>query len=315
MLAIETSCDETSVSVLKGKQVLSNVTISQISQHQKFGGVVPNLAANLHLINVTKVLEKSLKKAKIGWEDIDCVAYTKEPGLSLCLQIGEVIAHTVSLYLEKKLFPINHLQGHAYSTLIQTEKEWEFPVLFFLVSGGHTQLCLLKDHFSWEVVGDTKDDTLGECLDKTAVLFGYDYPGGPIIEQLAKSGKNSYQLTVPKNDKTLEFSFSGLKSQVSRLVKKEEKRLKVADLACSLQLTLLQVMKKKISNALKKYGQVKSVASAGGVMANHFFCSSLNEFLSPKFSLFLPKKQFSTDNAAMIGMCAYYRYLRKKKKG
>lgn len=311
ILAIETSCDETSVAILENKQVLSNVVISQVLEQKEFKGVVPGLAAKLHLYNIEEVFRRALAQAKITPEAIDYVAYTEKPGLVICLQIGKAIAETFALYLKKPLVPVNHLEGHLYATLIGRSEEWEFPALALIISGGHTQLSLLKDHFDWEVIGNTLDDTVGELLDKVAICLGYGYPGGPVIEKLAQSGKDTYKLTVPKNDKSLDFSFSGLKSEIKRLVEKEKKELREADLACSLQWTVLRALKKKLSNSLRKF-KVKTLILGGGVTANNFLREQLTLFAKDweeKIKIFFPLKIYSTDNAAMIGFRALYKLL------
>ncbi|MCE8168500.1 MAG: tRNA (adenosine(37)-N6)-threonylcarbamoyltransferase complex transferase subunit TsaD, partial [Candidatus Moeniiplasma glomeromycotorum] len=177
ILALETSCDETSIAILENKKVLSNITISQILEQQKYGGVMPSLAAKLHIKNIQKVLSQSLAKAKIIPKKIDYIAYTEKPGLVICLQIGKIVAETLALYLDKNLIPVNHLEGHVYSSLLETEKEWEFPALALIISGGHTQIYQLNRHLDFTLLGETLDDAVGECLDKSAILLGYNYPG------------------------------------------------------------------------------------------------------------------------------------------
>ena len=250
ILALETSCDETSIAILKNKKVLSNITISQVLEQQKYGGVMPSLAAKLHIKNIQQVLISALSEAKISPEKIDYIAYTEKPGLIICLQIGKIVAETLALYLNKPLVPCNHLEGHIYASLLEKkEEEWEFPALALIISGGHTQIYRLNNHSDFVLLGETSDDAIGECLDKSAILLGYDYPGGPIIEGLALSGKSTYQLPLPKNDESCDFSFSGLKSEISRLVNKEGKNMQVNDLACSLQFTLAEILTKKLKNA------------------------------------------------------------------
>ncbi|CAG8689521.1 5725_t:CDS:2, partial [Ambispora gerdemannii] len=193
------NCDETSIAILENKKVLSNITVSQILEQQKYGGVMPSLAAKLHLKNIQKVLSNALSEAKIPPKKIDYIAYTEKPGLIICLQIGKIVAETLSLYLNKPLIPCNHLE-----------------VLTLIISGGHTQIYQLNNHLEFILLGETLDDAIGECLDKSAILLGYNYPGGPIIEKLALKGENNYKLPFPKNDESLDFSFSGLKSEISR---------------------------------------------------------------------------------------------------
>lgn len=309
ILAIETSCDETSIAILKNKKIISNVTISQILEQQKYGGVMPSLAARLHIENIQSVLVKSLSEANISPEKIDYIAYTEKPGLIVCLQIGKIVAETLSLYLDKPLIPINHLEGHIYASLINKKKEWKFPVLALIISGGHTQLYQVNNHRNFVLLGETLDDAIGECLDKSAILLGYNYPGGPVIEKLALVGKNTYKLPIPKNDDSLDFSFSGLKSEISRIVKKEEKNLNINDLSCSLQ----HILARKITKKLKKawlITQAETIVIGGGVIANKFLRNYLIKNFKKweqKINIFIPEIEYSTDNAAMIGITAYYK--------
>lgn len=181
ILAIETSCDETSIAVLNGEKVLSNVTVSQVLDHSKYGGVVPGLAAKLHLKNIKKVFLSSLQKSNVKFSDIHYVAYTKEPGLIICLQIGKIIAQTISLFLNIPLIPCNHLLGHSYASLINKNEKWKFPALSLIISGGHTQIYKINSHSDFQIIGETLDDAVGECLDKSSIIMGYGYPGGPVI--------------------------------------------------------------------------------------------------------------------------------------
>ncbi|KLL01777.1 MAG: DNA-binding/iron metalloprotein/AP endonuclease [Mycoplasmataceae bacterium RC_NB112A] len=309
ILAVETSCDETSVAVLQNQKVLSNITISQILEQQKYGGVFPNLAVKLHLKNIQKVLQNSLAVARIVPEQIDYIAYTEKPGLVICLQIGKIMAETLALYLNKPVIPVNHLEGHIYASLLETKKEWEFPALALIISGGHTQLYQIKNHSQSILLGETLDDAIGECLDKSAVLLGYNYPGGPIIEKLATKGQDTYSLPFPKNDKSYDFSFSGLKSEVARWAKQEGAALQVNNLACSLQFTLAKILTKKLKNAYFAK-PVRTIIIGGGVIANQFLRFYLTEQIKkwdPTIEVFFPSLKYSTDNAAMIGMRAYYK--------
>jgi N6-L-threonylcarbamoyladenine synthase len=309
ILAVETSCDETSIALLENKKVLSNITISQILEQQKYGGVMPSLAAKLHIKNIQQVLFQALSEAKISPEKIDYIAYTEKPGLIICLQIGKTVAETLSLYLNKPLVPINHLEGHIYASLINQEKEWEFPALALIISGGHTQIYQLKNHFEFILLGETLDDAIGECLDKSAILLGYNYPGGPIIEKLALTGKNTYQLPLPKNDDSLDFSFSGLKSEIGRLVNKEGKNINANDLTCSLQNVLAEILTKKLKKAWMTT-RAKTIIIGGGVIANKFLRNYLTKNIKKwdkEIKIFIPEIKYSTDNAAMIGIAAYYK--------
>lgn len=313
ILAIETSCDETSISILKDKKIVSNVTVTQILEQQQYGGVMPSLAAKLHIRNIQKVLVRSLSEANISLEEIDYIAYTEKPGLIICLQIGKIVAETLSLYLKKPLIPVNHLAGHIYASLINKEKEWEFPVLALIISGGHTQLYQINNHFDFILLGETLDDAIGECLDKSAILLGYNYPGGPIIEKLASKGKNVYKLPVPKNDDSLDFSFSGLKSEIARIIKSEKNQLNVNNLAYSLQYVLAKKINKKLEKAWADT-KAKTIVIGGGVIANNFLREYLKKNIKKwdkEIKIFIPEVEYSTDNAAMIGIAAYYRISHK----
>lgn len=326
ILAIETSCDETSIAILENKKVLSNITVSQVLEQQEYGGVVPSLAARLHLKNIQKVLKSALSEAQIEPQKIDYIAYTEKPGLVICLQIGKIIAETIALYLNKPLISCNHLKGHIYASLLETKKKWKFPVLALVISGGHTQLYYLKNHLEFDLLGQTRDDAIGECLDKISLLLGYTYPGGPIIERLALKGQDTYSLPLTKLDKSYDFSFSGLKTAVRRLIERSwisnvfnkditernkivrsSKILNVNDLAFSLQSTLVKVLLFKVKKVLD-CKQVNTVVLGGGVAANQYLAGCFQIFLQrKKINLFVPKKKYCTDNAAMIGILAYYK--------
>lgn len=311
ILAIETSCDETSVAIIQNQKILSNIVSSQISLHKKYGGVVPELAARAHSENIDYVLSLAIKEAKIELKAIDYVAYTSTPGLISCLHVGKVVAQTISSYLKKPLIACNHLFGHIYASLI--ENQWQFPVLGLLVSGGHTQLLYLSKHLQFQILGQTLDDAVGECFDKVARMIGLSYPGGPEIDQLAKKGKYTYSLPLPKNDRTLDFSFSGLKSAAAKLIAQEGKKLNIANFSYSLQETIVKILLIKLELAIKQ-SQPKTVVLAGGVSAN----SSLrNSFFAlkekyPKINFIAPSLEYCTDNAAMIGMLASYQIKLKK---
>ncbi|RHZ37103.1 tRNA (adenosine(37)-N6)-threonylcarbamoyltransferase complex transferase subunit TsaD [endosymbiont GvMRE of Glomus versiforme] len=318
ILAVETSCDETSIAVLENKKVLSNITISQIWEQQKYGGIVPDLAAKLHLENMQEVLKKALAKAQIEQEKIDYIAYTEKPGLVICLQIGKVIAETLALYLNKPLIPCNHLEGHIYASLLENTEEWKFPVLALVISGGHTQLYYLKKHLDFELLGQTLDDAVGECLDKVSLLLGYTYPGGPVIEKLALRGKNTYPLPLTKLDDTFDFSFSGLKTAVRRIIERKKfennlTQLNINDLAYSLQHTLAKILTFKIKKFLNE-NKINTVVLGGGVIANKYLTDYIQKFLQDKnIKLFLPQRKYCTDNAAMIGILAYYKLMKTSK--
>ncbi|WP_395473535.1 tRNA (adenosine(37)-N6)-threonylcarbamoyltransferase complex transferase subunit TsaD [Spiroplasma endosymbiont of Nomada rufipes] len=305
ILAIETSCDETSVAVIKDKKVLSNIIASQIKLHQQYGGVVPELAARAHSENIATVLQTAIEKSNISIMDIDFVAYTNTPGLTSCLHVGKIIAETIAAYLEKPLLPCNHLYGHLYASLINNE--WEFLVLGLLVSGGHTQLMLANEHLNFTILGQTLDDAVGECYDKVARMLGLKYPGGPEIERSAKLGKPTYKLPLPKNDNSLDFSFSGLKSACANLINKEKGKLQFNNFATSFQTTVIQVLINKIELALKKHNP-KTLVLAGGVSANQQLRLAVLDLKIkyPNLKIIVPKLEYCTDNAAMIGILASY---------
>lgn len=303
ILAIETSCDETSIAIIKDNQILSNVVSSQISLHQKYGGVVPELAARAHSENISYVLASAIKEAQINLGEIDYIAYTSTPGLISCLHVGKVAADTIATYLKKPLISCNHLFGHIYASLI--DHQWDFPVVALLVSGGHTQLFYLKKHLDFEILGQTLDDAVGECYDKVARMLGLTYPGGPEIDKLAKKGKDTYQLPLPKNDKTLDFSFSGLKSAAAKIINQEKEKLNIINFSCSLQNTIIKILINKLVLAIEKY-QPKTVVLAGGVSANSGLRTSFLNLKEkyPDINFIVPKLEYCTDNAAMIGILA-----------
>ncbi|MDQ7983169.1 MAG: tRNA (adenosine(37)-N6)-threonylcarbamoyltransferase complex transferase subunit TsaD [Spiroplasma sp.] len=311
ILAIETSCDETSVAIIENQKVLSNIVSSQINLHRKYGGVVPELAARAHSENIAYVLDLAIKDAKIKLEEINFVAYTNTPGLISCLHVGKVVAQTIASYLQKPLVACNHLFGHVYASLI--ENQWQFPVLGLLVSGGHTQLLALTKHLQFQTLGQTLDDAVGECYDKVARMLGLTYPGGPEIDQLAKKGQDTYSLPLPKNDQTLDFSFSGLKSAAAKIINQEGNQLNLANFSCSLQKTIVKILIIKLELAIKQY-QPKTVVLAGGVSANSSLRSSFFALKAkyPKINFIAPSLEYCTDNAAMIGILASYQIKRNK---
>ncbi len=312
ILAIETSCDETSVAIVKdGKQVLSNVVLSQIDIHADFGGVVPEVASRHHIENITIVIEQALKKADLTLADIDAIAATYGPGLIGSLLIGLQAAKTLSLVLNKPLIPIHHIAGHIYASNI--DNEMKFPLISLVVSGGHTDIVYMKEHYSFEKIGGTLDDAVGEAYDKVARVLDLGYPGGPKIDKLAKEGAINYKLPTPKDDDSYDFSFSGLKSAVINLVHKEKQNkrdINKADLAFAFQEVAVNILvKKTIKAALEK--KVKQIVLSGGVAAN----SRLREELIKKanvqkIEVLVPKFEYCTDNAAMIGAAANFSNLK-----
>ena len=269
ILAIETSCDETSIAIVKnGSEVISNIVSSQISTHELFGGVVPEIASRMHIENITIVLKQALDSSGLTMDDIDAIAVTYGPGLIGSLLVGLQAAKTLSFIYNKPLVPVHHIAGHIYANNI--EKKMQFPLLALVVSGGHTELVLMKEDYSFEYIGGTLDDAVGECYDKVARVIGLKYPGGPKLDVLAHKGKDSYNLPIPLDDESFDFSFSGLKSAVINLKHNEEQRGKTIneeDLATSFQNRVIKILTKKTMKALKKYN-VNNLIIAGGVSAN-----------------------------------------------
>lgn len=315
ILALETSCDETSAAVLKnGNIVLSNIISSQIPVHQKFGGVVPEIASRKHVEIINGVIAEALEKAGITFRDIDAVAVTYGPGLVGALLVGVTAAKAVAYALNVPLIGVNHIEGHIYANFL-VEPGLSFPFLCLVVSGGHTELVLLKDHGVYEVIGRTRDDAAGEAFDKVARALGLGYPGGPLIDKLAAAG-NPAAVEFPRAYlENYDFSFSGLKSSVlnylNRAAQKGEK-INKADLAASFQRAVTDVLIDKTVMAARELG-VKTVVMAGGVAANKQLREGLKKRLQEKgISFFQPPVELCTDNAAMIGCAGYYKLLRQQ---
>ncbi len=304
ILAVETSCDETSVSIVKnGKEVLSNIIYSQISTHKEYGGVVPEIASRMHCENITIVFEEALKVSNVTPKDIDLVAVTKEPGLIGSLFVGINAARAFALSHDIKLVEVNHLVGHIYANNI--EQDIKFPCIALVVSGGHTSLIYMKEHMNFEILGETMDDAVGEAYDKVARVCGFPYPGGPYVDKAAAQGKPTYDLPRPYLEKDLlDFSFSGLKSAVINLVhNKKQKNEEVAanDLCASFQEAVLDVIMKKVEIATTKFN-TNNLLIAGGVSANRGLRARLSD---STYDVLIPKFEYCTDNAAMIAAAAY----------
>lgn len=310
ILAIETSCDETSIAIVKnGSEVISNIVSSQISTHELFGGVVPEIASRMHIENITIVLKQALDSSGLTMDDIDAIAVTYGPGLIGSLLVGLQAAKTLSFIYNKPLVPVHHIAGHIYANNI--EKKMQFPLLALVVSGGHTELVLMKEDYSFEYIGGTLDDAVGECYDKVARVIGLKYPGGPKLDVLAHKGKDSYNLPIPLDDESFDFSFSGLKSAVINLKHNEEQRGKTIneeDLATSFQNRVIKILTKKTMKALKKYN-VNNLIIAGGVSANKGIREEFEKLCQQEnINLSIPDLKYCTDNAAMIGAAGYYAY-------
>ena len=309
-LAIESSCDETSMSIIRnGIEEIETVVFSQIDIHKEYGGVVPEIASRSHIECITIVLEELLKKSKMKMEDIDIIGVTYGPGLIGSLLIGVQCAKTISLVTGKPLVPVHHIAGHIYANNL--ENRLEFPLISLVVSGGHTSLIYMDCDYSFKKIGDTLDDAVGEAYDKVAKILGLDYPGGPLVDKLAKVGKDTYNLPYPLDDNSYNFSFSGIKSAVVNLVHNEKQRgndIRVEDMCATFQNRVVKVITKKTARAIKEY-KVKNLVMAGGVAANSGLRDSLEKLCSDngiKFSV--PRIEYCTDNAAMIGAAAYYAY-------
>lgn len=307
VLAFETSCDETSVAVVKdGKEVLSNIVLSQIDIHKIYGGVVPEIASRNHIVHITKVLNEAIEKANLTIDEIDIVAVTKGPGLIGSLLVGINAACAFAYANDKPIIGVNHLIGHIYASNI--DEDIKFPALALLVSGGHTELIYMKEHLSFLILGSTLDDAIGEAYDKVGRVLGLPYPGGPVIDRLAKEGKDIYNLPRPYLlDKGYSFSFSGLKSAVINLVhnyKQKGKTVNVNDMCASFQESVMDVLMYKVKLALEEY-QVNSIVVAGGVAANSRLKERINSEIK-EIPILIPKMKYCTDNAAMIGAAAFY---------
>lgn len=314
ILAIESSCDETSVSIIKnGSEEINTVVLSQIDIHKKFGGVVPEIASRNHVENISIVIDECLSGARMKMEDITAVAVTYGPGLAGSLIVGVEAAKTLAMIYNKPLIAVHHIAGHIYANRL--EKELQFPLICLVISGGHTEIIYMKENYSFEKLGGTLDDSVGECYDKVARVMDVPYPGGPIIDQYAHEGKHTYNLPLPLDDDSYNFSFSGIKSAVINLVHNEKQRgneVNKYDLATSFQDVVVDVLTKKTMKAVKEYN-VKQLLVAGGVSANSGVRERLKELCDKEnVELIVPKLKYCTDNAAMIGAAAYYMYLDKR---
>ena len=311
VLGIESSCDETSASLVRdGKIVLSNVIYTQIDIHKEFGGVVPEIASRHHVEKITYVLEMALKEANVKPSEIDLVAVTTHPGLIGSLLVGINAAKAFALALNIPLVEVDHINGHIYANYI--EDDFHFPVLALVVSGGHTELVLMKEHFSFEVLGQTLDDAVGEAYDKVGRVMDLEYPAGPKIDKLAFEGKPTYKLPLVYMDKdSYNFSLSGLKSAVLNLCNKAKMKgeeIIPEDLAASFQESIVKVLTDKTMKAALE-NNVKQIVVAGGCAAN----KGLRETMAEKVKdtdiiLTFPKMKYCTDNAAMIAVASYFQY-------
>lgn len=315
ILAIETSCDETAAAVIEGGRIIrSNVVASQIESHKRFGGVVPEIASRHHVEQITLVIEEAIEQAGIQKEELDAIAVTQGPGLIGALLVGVNAAKALAFSIGKPLIGVHHIAGHIYANRL--EQEFEFPLLALVVSGGHTELVLMKEHGSFEVIGETRDDAAGEAYDKVARTLQLPYPGGPRIDKLAAEGKQS--IDFPRawlEPESYDFSFSGLKSAVINTLhnaKQKGQTLEPADVAASFQASVVDVLVGKTIRAAEAFG-AKQVIVAGGVAANRGLRASLEEvFADKQADLLIPPLALCTDNAAMIGAAASILYQQEK---
>ncbi len=316
ILGIETSCDETAVAIVKnGTTIVCNVVASQIESHKRFGGVVPEIASRHHVEQMTLVLEEAFAQAELTWDEIDAIAVTEGPGLVGALLIGVNTAKALAFAKQKPLVGVHHIAGHIYANRLETE--FQFPLLALIVSGGHTELVLMREHGSYEVIGETRDDAAGEAYDKVARMLSLPYPGGPQIDRLAAEGEAT--INFPRawlEEGSYDFSFSGLKSSVINTIHNASQRgeeLKSQDIAASFQSSVVDVLVSKTLRAAKEY-KVKQVIVAGGVAANSGLRNALKAtFADTEVPLLIPPLKLCTDNAAMIAAAGTIAYEQGKR--
>lgn len=317
ILGIESSCDDTSSAVIRGNKILSNIAANQ-EIHNEYGGVVPELASRAHQQNIIPVVEKSVSKANIQQKDISAIGFTRGPGLLGSLLVGTSFAKSLAMSLNIPLIEVNHLQAHILAHFIEDANPVppEFPFLCLTVSGGHTMIVLVKDYFDMEIIGKTTDDAAGEAFDKVGKILGLDYPAGPIIDKFASEGNpNAFKFNKPRLE-LYNYSFSGLKTSVLYFIQKEQSKNpgfiseNLKDLCASVQKTIIEILMEKLEKAAEDYG-INKIAIAGGVSAN----SSLRAAMKVNadklgWDIYIPKFEYTTDNAAMIAMVAKLKYER-----
>lgn len=318
-LAIESSCDDTGVAILYNDKILSNVVATQ-EIHRQYGGVVPELASRAHQQHIVPAITQALKQAGISKNDLSVIAFTEGPGLLGSLLVGSSFAKSMALGLGIPLIGVNHMQAHILAHFINdvAQKIPTFPFLCLTISGGHTQIVKITNHFEMEILGETLDDAVGEAFDKSAKILGLPYPGGPLIDKYARQGNpKAFDFPQPKTKKPLDFSFSGLKTSVlyfvERQTKKDPKFVKnnIDDICAAIQYTIIQILMNRLKKVVKKTG-IKRVAIAGGVSANSGIRMALAQAEKDyHWTTYIPKFEYTTDNAAMIGIVGYYKYLAK----
>ena len=316
ILAIESSCDDTSASILSNDNILSNVVATQ-QIHEEYGGVVPELASRAHQQNIVPVVDQALTIANIDKKQLSAIAFTRGPGLLGSLLVGTSFAKSLAIGLGIPLIEVNHMQAHILAHFINDgkQKRPEFPFLALTISGGHTQIVLINDYFNMEILGNTLDDAVGEAFDKSAKLLGFPYPGGPLIDKHAQLGNpRAFQFPKPKV-KGLDFSFSGLKTSILYFIHRETKKNpdfiveNLNDICASIQFTISTILMNKLKKAVKQT-DIKHIAIAGGVSANSEIRKVLKEAENKyNWTTYIPKFEYTMDNAAMIGIVGYYKYL------
>jgi len=318
ILAIESSCDDTSAAVMQNRKALSNVIASQ-EVHQAYGGVVPELASRAHQKNIIPVIDEAIKRAQISKNQLSAIAYTQGPGLMGALLVGNSFAKSMAAALEIPLISVNHMQGHIQAHFIDDDRQKmpDFPFLALTISGGHTQIVLVKDFFEMEVIGTTLDDAIGEAFDKCGKMMKLPYPAGPHIDRFAKEGNElAFKFNKPKV-KDLDFSFSGVKTAVRYFLDKKTAFEKdfiqnnLKDICASLQKTLVDIIFDKILKAAKLYN-VNHIAIGGGVSANSLIRKKFKSLEHQGYHIYIPAFDYCTDNAAMIGIVGYYKFLKNE---
>ncbi|MDD2376222.1 MAG: tRNA (adenosine(37)-N6)-threonylcarbamoyltransferase complex transferase subunit TsaD [Clostridia bacterium] len=307
-LVIESSCDETSVSIIKnGREILSNIVSSQIEIHKQFGGVVPEIASRHHVSNISYVVEEALDEANITFNDLKYIGVTNGPGLVGALLVGVSYAKSLAYALNIPIVPVHHIEGHIAANYI-SHPDLKPPFLALVVSGGHSHLIYVKDYTKLEIIAKTRDDAVGEAFDKVARTLGLSYPGGPEVSELAKKGVDTYKLPKSKFE-NYDFSFSGIKTAVINLVHKEKENIRKEDIAKSFEVNVVETLVEHTMNAMIDL-DIDTVVLAGGVAANTYLRKYLaSEANKNNFKSYIPELKYCTDNAAMIASAAYYNYI------
>ncbi len=321
ILAIESSCDDTSVAILKNDKVLANVVANQ-EVHTNYGGVVPELASRAHQQNIVPVVQEALKQAGIHKSELNAIAFTRGPGLMGSLLVGTSFAKSMAMALGIPLIAVNHMQAHILAHFIDEPQQQKptFPFICLTISGGHTQLIKINNYFNMEILGETIDDAVGEAFDKTAKILGLPYPGGPFIDKYAQLGNSkAFLFPNPKTKNALDFSFSGLKTSILYFIQKREKESRslginfiednLHDICASIQYTIIDILMRKLKKAVAHTG-INHIAIAGGVSANSGIRKALLDAQTTyQWTTYIPKFEYTTDNAAMIGITGYYKFL------